>query len=115
MLELLQLPVLACLLVASLAVAADSGANDPATDEKLLAVADKKVAPEEADAYFDRAQKFAAANPDKQFLIAIRYFEVAERFVGSEISIKAQKLSLEAQEAHMRSLDSAKEKRRDTL
>jgi hypothetical protein len=70
--------------------------------EKLVAVADKKVAVDEAQGYFDRAQKFASENPKKYLLIAIRYFEVAERFAGSEVSLKAQKLSLAAQEEHMR-------------
>ena len=47
--------------------------------------------------YFERASSFARRRPDDHFLKAIRYFEVADRFQGTEWSLKAQKLSLECQ------------------
>jgi hypothetical protein len=47
--------------------------------------------------YFERAAKFARRHPGDDFLKAIRYFEVADRFQGTEWSLKAQELSLECQ------------------
>jgi hypothetical protein len=53
---------------------------------------------DEAQAYFDRAERFARDNPNEPLLIAIRYFEVADRFKGTPISLEAQDRSLQAQQ-----------------
>lgn len=63
--------------------------------QKLEAVA-KAPPKEQAQAYFDRAEQYTRANPDDHLLIAIRYFEVADRFAGTSVSILAQRRSLEA-------------------
>jgi hypothetical protein len=72
-----------------------------AQDAQLIAEADQLVAKQvnaaEAAPYLARADKFAQEHPTDFSQIATRYFEVAERFPGSEIGTKAQKLSLEAQ------------------
>lgn len=44
--------------------------------------------------YFEKARAYARANPKKHFIIAVRYFEIADRFRGTEVSLQAQKLSL---------------------
>lgn len=69
-------------------------------------VADKKVEINEGKAYLDRAKKFAAEHGDDLNGVSIRYFEVAERFVGTPIGLEAQKLSLEAQNKYMQYLQS---------
>jgi hypothetical protein len=72
-----------------------------AQDAQLIAEADqrvaKPVAAAEAQPYLERADKFAREHPADFSQIATRYFEVAERFPGTEIGTTAQKLSLEAQ------------------
>ncbi|TVR39484.1 MAG: hypothetical protein EA402_14710 [Planctomycetota bacterium] len=70
-----------------------------ATAEEL---SEERMDPAEADRFFGMAEEFATNNPNDYFLIAIRYFEVAERFAGSEVAINAQRRSLDAQQAHMR-------------
>lgn len=52
---------------------------------------------DQAAVYFSRAEAFAQANPKEFLRIAIRYFEVADRFQGTEVSLTAQRRSLEAQ------------------
>lgn len=52
---------------------------------------------DQAGIYFSRAEAFAQANPKDFLRIAIRYFEVADRFQGTEVSLTAQRRSLEAQ------------------
>ena len=69
-------------------------------------VADKKVEVNEGQAYLDRAKKFATEHADDLNGISIRYFEVAERFVGTPIGLEAQKASLEAQNKYMQWLQS---------
>ena len=69
-------------------------------------VADKKVEANEGKAYLDRAKKFAGEHAEDLNGISIRYFEVAERFVGTPIGLEAQKLSLEAQNKYMQWLQS---------
>ena len=78
-------------------------------------VATKEVSKDKAEEYFVRAEKFATANPDKFDQISVRYFEVAERFVGTETGIKAQKLSLSAQQNQMKQIKAAQEAQRETL
>lgn len=68
--------------------------GEKAVVEKLFMV--EKIVPEadESQAWLDRAEKFAVENPTEHLLIAVRFFEVASRFVGSNISITAQERSL---------------------
>jgi len=53
---------------------------------------------EMAKEFYRRAEQYAAAHPDDHFLIAIRFFEVADRFRGTKLSLKAQGLSLKHQQ-----------------
>ncbi len=69
-------------------------------------VADKKVEVSEAQNYLDRAKKFAGEHTDDFNGVSIRFYEVAERFVGTPIGLEAQKLSLEAQNKYMKWLQS---------
>lgn len=69
-------------------------------------VADKKVEVNEGTTYLNRAKKFAAEHPADLNSISIRYFEVAERFVGTPIGLEAQKLSLEAQNKYVQWIQS---------
>jgi hypothetical protein len=46
---------------------------------------------------FNKAQEYAKRHPGDAFLIAIRYYEVADRFQGTKWSLDAQRLSLEYQ------------------
>ena len=62
-------------------------------------IADRKIEASEADAYLGRAEQFAASHANDPLAVSIRWFEVAERFVGSPAAIKAQKASLAAQES----------------
>ena len=59
-----------------------------------------KVVPEvdEAQVWFDRANTFATEYPTEHFLISIRFFEVASRFIGSKASLDAQERSLKEQQ-----------------
>ena len=68
---------------------------------KANAVASKEVSADKAEEYFARAEKYAAANPDKFDQISVHFFEVAERFVGTPTGIKAQKLSMSAQQKQL--------------
>jgi hypothetical protein len=82
---------------------------------KVDAVATKEVPKEKAEEYLARADKYASKNPGQFDQIAVRYFEVAERFVGTEVGIKAQKLSLAAQQSQMKAIKDAQEAQRQTL
>ena len=68
--------------------------GEAAVTSKLAAV--EKAAPkaDEAQKWFDRADQFAQKNPNEHLLIAIRFFEVADRFKGSDASLTAQDRSL---------------------
>lgn len=65
-----------------------------------LIAEERKVEVSEGQAYLDRAKKFAADRPDDLNSISIRYFEVAQKFVGTPIGLEAQKFSLDAQEKY---------------
>ncbi len=56
----------------------------------------EKTAPpkNEAKTYFDRAEAYAKAHTDEHLLIAVRFYEIAERFKGTEIGSAAQDRSL---------------------
>lgn len=78
-------------------------------------VANKEVTADKAEEYFTRAEKFAAKNPENFEQISVRYFEVAKRFVGTEVGIKAHELSLAAQQSQMKAIKDAQEAARGTL
>ena len=82
---------------------------------KAESVVKKEVTQDQAAEYFARAEKFATRNPANFEQISVRYFEVAERFVGTEIGIKAQKLSLAAQQSQMKQIKDAELAARSTL
>ncbi len=77
--------------------AKDGSATDTAALDKAEEVATRRVDANEADAYFARAQRFATDHPADQFAVAVRWFEVAQRFPGTPVAIKAQEQSLAAQ------------------
>ncbi len=58
---------------------------------------------DQAEAYLARADAYAKANPGDALALAIRYFEVADRFAGSSVSLHAQRLSLDYQRKAMAS------------
>ena len=64
---------------------------------RIDAVVERKIPLEQADTYLADADRYALEHPDQGFLIAVRYFEVAERFVGTPASLKAQRKSLDYQ------------------
>jgi len=82
---------------------------------KIDAVATREIPKTEAKNYYDRAEKYAKDHPEDYEQISVHYFEVAERFVGTDISLQAQKLSLEAQQKQMKQIKTAKESERQTL
>ncbi len=59
-------------------------------------LADVGVAPPAVDAaaFLSRAEEFARLHPNDHLLIAVRYFEVADRFRGTDESLTAQDRSL---------------------
>src|SRR5579862_6944958 len=61
---------------------------------KADAVATRQKRKTEAKNYFDRAEKYAKEHPGDYEQFSVHYFEVAERFVGTDLSLQAQKLSL---------------------
>jgi hypothetical protein len=63
---------------------------------KITQVAETKVDAQEGERFYERAEEFARKNPGEKLLIAIRFYEVADRFKGSEVSLKAQDRSLKA-------------------
>src|ERR1043165_2286597 len=71
--------------------------GEAAVANTLNAVAEKKVDVNDAQVWFDRADNFAKAKPDEHLLIAIRFYEVADRFKGTEVSLRAQDRSLSEQ------------------
>jgi hypothetical protein len=87
------------------------GQKDEARLSKAVSLVDevaaKPVPSGEAQAYFDRARSYADQHPANHLEIAMRYFEVAERFQGSELSLKAQRISLDEQQRHLASLKDA--------
>lgn len=79
---------------------------------RIEAVVNRSVPMAEADGWLKDADVFALNNPDQAMKIAIRYFEVAERFAGSPASLSAQRKSLDYQ---ARAGATAQQSKRDTL
>ena len=78
-----------------------------ATLEKRLQKMESSLAPKEAEAAFSRAETYAKANAAQHLLIAIRFFEVASRAKGQELSLKAQDRSLQELQLWLKNLDLA--------
>ena len=93
--------------------------SDDKTIIAALAKADqvekKEVSADKAAEYFARAETFAVKHPENHEQIAVRYYEVAERFLGTEVGLKAQKLSMDAQKKQMEAFKAAREAERGTL
>ena len=87
--------------------------------KEALAKADqvekKEVPKDQADVYLARADKYAKEHPDSFEQMEVRYFEVAKRFAGTEVSIKAQELSFKAREELKKKERAEKEAARATL
>jgi hypothetical protein len=87
--------------------------------KEALAKADqvekKEVPKEQADIYLARADKYAKEHPENFEQMEVRYFEVAKRFAGTEVSIKAQELSFKAREELKKKERAEKEAARATL
>ncbi len=79
---------------------AQKGSTKPAEAvlAELKASGDQALPASDAETYFTRARTYAQEHPDRPLQIAIRYFEVAERFQGTASGLNAQRLSLEAQQ-----------------
>lgn len=81
---------------------------------KATAVVEKKVDASEAETYLARAERFAKDNANDHFGVSVRFFEVAQRFVGTPVGIKAQQLSLAAQDRAMKAFQDSVKKARET-
>jgi len=68
---------------------------DAVAVQRIVAVA-KAVPSDQAQAMFDKADAFAKTHAADPLLVAIRYFEVADRFKDSDAGRKAMELSLKA-------------------
>lgn len=88
------------------------GAGNDAIAARIEAVVNRKVPLEEADRWLQEADLFALEHPDRPLQIAIRYFEVAERFAGTPPSLSAQRKSLDYQ---ARAGTAAQQAKRETL
>jgi hypothetical protein len=79
---------------------AQKGSTKPAEAvlAELKANGDQALPASDAETYFTRAHTYAQEHPERPLQIAIRYFEVAERFQGTPSGLNAQRLSLEAQQ-----------------
>ena len=79
---------------------AQKGSTKPADAvlAELKANGEQALPAADAETYFARARTYAQEHPDRPLQIAIRYFEVAERFQGTPSGLDAQRLSLEAQQ-----------------
>lgn len=64
--------------------------------EKIKSVDEKPAPVSEAQAWLTRAENFARGHADDPLLVAIRFFEVGDRFKESEVGRKAIDLSLKA-------------------
>ena len=71
--------------------------GDAVTAEKLSTVEKLAPNPDDSQKWLYRAEKYAKENPNEHYLIAVRFFEVASRFVGTKESIAAQERSLKEQ------------------
>ncbi len=68
---------------------------------KVERIINEAVPVSEAQGYFDRAEKFRSANPDRHFQIAIRFSEIMERFPDSDEAKKATPVFAREQTAYI--------------
>ncbi len=61
---------------------------------KIIEQVEQPIAETEAQAWMTRVEKFAAKHPSEHYLIAVRYFEIAGRFKGTQLSLDATDRSL---------------------
>jgi hypothetical protein len=83
------------------AYVAAKGASAQALATRAEEIVNAEVPKDQAEAYFERAEKFSKEHATAQLAIAIRYFEVADRFTGTAVSLKAQRASLNAMQQSM--------------
>jgi len=93
-------------------LAAKGGADNEAIAARIEAVVNRQVPLAEADRWLQEVDLFALEHPDRAMQIAIRYFEVAERFAGTPSSLSAQRKSLDYQ---ARAGTAAQQAKRETL
>jgi sulfatase modifying factor 1 len=62
---------------------------------KRMKALDKPAKAEDVTRCFNRVSAFAKSHPAEHFLIAIQFFDIADRFKGSGLSLKAQDRSLQ--------------------
>jgi len=88
---------------------AKKGAAAQADFSNAQAVISTEVPVSEAQAYFDRAQKYRDANPDKHFEIAIRFSEINERFPDSKQGHDASGIFIKEQSAFLAEVNQERE------
>ncbi len=88
------------------------GAGNQAIAARIEAIVNRKVPLEDAARWLQEVDLFALENPDRPLQVAIRYFEVAERFAGTPSSLSAQRKSLDYQ---ARAGTAAQQTKRETL
>ncbi len=93
---------------------AHKGPDFQVATAQMDAVAQAKVDPAYAKAYFSRAERYAVAHPDEPLQIAIHFTEVAERFPGSPEGTEANRRSAAAVQAQMRAIQEAAVTARET-
>lgn len=91
---------------------AKPGTGNEAIAARIEAVVNRTVPLEEAARWLQEVDLFALEHPDRPLQIAIRYFEVAERFAGTPPSLSAQRKSLDYQ---ARAGTAAQQAKRETL
>lgn len=83
------------------------GTGDQALARKVEEMVGKELPNDSAEGYLSKVDAYAKANPGENLTIAVRYFEVADRFAGTRVSLKAQKSSLEAMQKASANLSSS--------
>lgn len=78
-------------------------------------VIEREVPVAEADAYLARARDFQAKQPDKHFLIAIRYSEIIERFPDTEAARVAGQVFAKEQSLYLAQVAEERQRERAQL
>lgn len=79
----------------------DHDKSAPELVKRLKEIESTPLPAGEVQKYYNRAESFAGAHPTEHLLIAIRFFEVADRFRGTDAGMKALDRSLKAQQLAM--------------
>jgi len=69
-------------------------ASSVAIAKRMAAIERAAPAPNEAREYFQRAEAYSRQRPEEHLLIAVRFFEIADRFKGEEFGLQAMDRSL---------------------